>query len=101
MDKKEELQRRITTGQRNIDHLSSVASKLPPGAKRDDLADKSIRMLRSIGDLEDSFIHFYPGICLFMDRSCNSKNKGTFHCRECPDYYNAIYDNPGQQQLKM
>jgi hypothetical protein len=102
MDKKEELQRRIARGQYNINRLSAVASALPHGDKRDELADKSVRMLHSLAALQDSFESFYPGNCLFMPgRICASKNKGMFHCVRCPDYLNAIYGVEGQQPLTI
>lgn len=102
MDKKEELQRRIARGQRSINRLSAVASALPQGSKREELADKSVRMLQFLAALEDSFISFYPGNCLYMPgKICASKNKGTFHCAMCPDYLNAIYEAEGQQPLAV
>jgi hypothetical protein len=100
MDKRQELQIRITRGQRNVNRLSELASKLPQGPKREELADKGIRMLRSLADLQDGFIDLYPGTCLYESgKDCNSRNKGTFHCVRCPSYLNAIYSPEGQGKL--
>lgn len=101
MDKKQELQLRIATGQRNVNRLSELASKLPAGKKREELADKSVRMLQSLADLEDGFIELYPGDCLYSPgKKCASYNKETFHCTMCADYLNAVYSNPeGQGKL--
>lgn len=100
MDKKEELQLRIAKGQRNVGRLAELVGKLPDGNKKDELAEKSIRMLRSLADLEDGFIEFYPGDCLFLPgKACDSRSKGTFHCRLCPEFYNAVYAVGGQDKL--
>lgn len=99
MAKKQELQLRIARGQRNVNHLSKLASKLPPGPKRDELADKAVRMLRSLANLQDGFTDFYPGNCLYEEKDCTSRNKGTFHCANCPSYLNAVYEPQSQPPL--
>lgn len=100
MDKKQELQLRIATGQRNVNRVSELASKLPPGGKRDEFGDKSVRMLQSLADLEDGFIELYPGDCLYEPgKKCASLNKGTFHCTECRDYHRAVYGSGAQGKL--
>ena len=99
MDKKQELQTRIARGQQNVNRLSKLASKLPPGPKRDELADKAVRMLGALANLEDGFTDFYPGNCLYEEKDCSSHNKGTFHCASCPSYLNAVYEPQDQQPL--
>lgn len=102
MGKKEELQTRIAKGKRNVNRLSMLTSALPPGYKRDKLADKTVRMLQSLADLEDGFIDLYPGDCLFEPgKECSSRNKGTFHCAFCPSYLNAIYDMIDREPVKL
>jgi len=98
MDKRQELQLRIAQGQRNVNRLSKLASKLPPGSKRDELGDKSVRMLQSLANLEDGFIELYPGDCLYFPKKCDEPNKGTLCCTECLAYHWAVYGH-GQQKL--
>jgi acyl carrier protein phosphodiesterase len=88
---KQELQKRIVQGHRKIDQLCQIADKLPRSPKRDELSDKSIRLLQNLHELEDGFIELYPDICLFTDRKCTDKNKGTFVCAECSTYLNTLY----------
>jgi hypothetical protein len=91
MDKRRELQSRIAQAQRNVNRLSEIASKLPPGRKREELGDRSVSMLQSLADLEDGFIELYPGECLYSPKRCDSPNKGTFNCTLCRDYHRAVY----------
>ena len=86
------LQQRIIQGHRKIDQLLVIIDKLPKGAKREGLCGKSIRMLQSLHSLEDGFIELNPNDCLFESgQSCDSRNKGTFVCGDCPSYLNAIF----------
>jgi len=96
---KEELQGRIIEGCRRVDQLCKLAEKLPKGPKRDELIDKSVRLLMSLHRLEDGFIELYPGECLFDNKKCQSSNKGTFVCRWCPAYLNSIYTKQKQGTL--
>jgi hypothetical protein len=86
-----EIQGRIIQGHRKVGQLCEIADKLPNGPKRDEVGNKSIRLLQNIHELEDGFMEIYPGICLFTDRKCTNKNKGTFVCDECPSYLNLLY----------
>lgn len=86
------LQQRIVTGHRNLDRLCGIVDSLSQGVEKDKLGDKSTRLLNSIHSLEDGFIELNPYECLFeLEKSCNSKNKGTFVCGDCPSYLNIIY----------
>jgi len=98
---KDELQRRIIEGCRKIDQLCRLSEKLPKGLKRDELGDRSARMLKSLYDLEDGFIELYPDECVFQDRKCKNPNKGcSFVCDKCPAYLNSIYGS-GQKQVTL
>lgn len=98
--KKEELQNRITQGQRNANRLSEIVSNLPPSGRRTNFGDKVVRMLFALEDLEDAFCELYPDECLFVpQRKCRSLNKGTYHCTICPDYLNAVFGNQEQKAL--
>lgn len=89
MNTKEGLQQRIIQGRQNIERLSEMVDKLPKGKKQVELGEKSIRMLRSLCDLEYGFIELHPNVCLFGDRRCDNSGKGTFVCRSCLSYLNA------------
>jgi len=99
MNKKRELQQRIVAGHQKINHLEGLAGQLPHGKKRDELREKSIRLLVKLDELQEGFCELYPGECLFDDKRCESSNKGTFHCAECPTYLNSIYSLVDERRL--
>jgi hypothetical protein len=88
---KQELQKRIIQGHRKVIRLCEIADKLPNGPKRDEVGDKSIRLLQNLYNLEDGFCELYPDVCLFEDKKCKDPNKGCFPCWRCPSYLNALY----------
>jgi acyl carrier protein phosphodiesterase len=87
---KNDLQQRIIQGHRKVDQLCQIADKLPRGPKRDELGDKSVRLLQNLHALEDGFIELYPDICLFIDKKCKDANKGCFPCENCSTYLNTL-----------
>ncbi len=91
MDRKSDLRKRITGGERTIVHLTQLGQQLPPGKKRDEISDRVTRLLSRLACLKDAFTAAFPGKCLYTEADCNEPNKGLFPCARCVCFMNAIY----------